>query len=262
MTERWSTAPRLVDRPWPDVGRPVVLVPVGSTEQHGPHLPLDTDATVASVVAGELALRLVADGVDAVVAPAIAYGASGEHQGFPGTISIGTAALSLLLLEYGRSASSWADRVVFVNGHGGNVEALGTAVSALVSEQRAAAWVPCIPGSEASSASAPTDAHAGHSETSILLALDASRVRSERIEEGNTTPIRELMSELREGGVERVAANGVLGDPRAATPAEGERLLASMVSEAWARVRSGRVDDRGCLIRGPVGPDPTTAAVS
>ena len=89
MSERG--VPRLVDRPWPDVGRPIVLVPVGSTEQHGPHLPLDTDTTVAAVVAAELAARLTADGIDAVVAPAIAYGASGEHQGFAGTVSIGTA---------------------------------------------------------------------------------------------------------------------------------------------------------------------------
>ena len=90
MPAKASEPAQLVDRSWPEVRRPVVLVPLGSTEQHGPHLPLDTDTTVASVVAAELAVRLAADGTDAVVAPAIAYGASGEHQCFPGTVSIGT----------------------------------------------------------------------------------------------------------------------------------------------------------------------------
>jgi creatinine amidohydrolase len=111
---------------WPEFQRRVaagapVFLPLGSTEQHGPHLPLDTDSTVASLVCEALAARLAADGVDAVVAPAIAYGASGEHEDFPGTISIGTQALTFLLLEFGRSASSWAERIVFVNGHGGNI---------------------------------------------------------------------------------------------------------------------------------------------
>ena len=64
-----------------------------------------------------------------LVAPAIAYGASGEHQSFAGTISIGTEALTTLLVEYGRSAACWAERLVFVNGHGGNVGALNRAVS-------------------------------------------------------------------------------------------------------------------------------------
>ena len=65
-------------------------------------------------------------------AQAMGYGASGKHEGFPGTVSIGTAALQLLLVEeYGRSASGWARRLVFVNGHGGNVAAVAAAVGLL-----------------------------------------------------------------------------------------------------------------------------------
>ena len=71
-----------------------------------------------------------------MLAPAIGYGASGEHEGFPGTVSIGTSALRLLLVEFGRSASQWASRLVFVNGHGGNVEALAAAVALLRYEGR------------------------------------------------------------------------------------------------------------------------------
>ncbi|RZS64652.1 creatinine amidohydrolase [Agromyces ramosus] len=254
--------PRLVDRPWPDVGRPTVLVPVGSTEQHGPHLPLDTDTVVASAVAEALAVRLRAEGVDAVVTPAIAFGASGEHQGFPGTISVGTQALTFLLLEFGRSACEWADRVVFVNGHGGNVEALATAVPVLIDEERPASWLPCVPGARALGDDVPVDAHAGRSETSILQRLEPDRVRVDRLEAGDPRPVVELMPLLRDAGVGGVAPNGVLGDPRAASPAEGSALLESIIAEAWLRLRSGRVDARGCGTHGDGEPDPTTGAIS
>ncbi|WP_448811358.1 mycofactocin biosynthesis peptidyl-dipeptidase MftE [Agromyces bauzanensis] len=239
MTQRGAR--RLADRPWPEVGRPVLLVPLGSTEQHGPHLPLDTDTVVASVVCDALAERLAGDGVEAVVAPAIAYGASGEHQDFPGTISIGTEALTMLLVEYGRSACGWAGRLVFVNGHGGNVDALAAAVPRLRAESRDVSWLPCA-------ADVPGDPHAGRTETSLLLATDPTRVRVERIEAGNDAPLAELMAELRAGGVRRVSPNGVLGDPRGATAEEGERLLDAMVAKAWSRLSTGAVDGRGCLM--------------
>ena len=108
---------------------PVVVIPVGSTEQHGPHLPLDTDTRIATAVAEAVADELGrGSALPVLVGPAVAYGASGEHEGFAGTISIGTEALKHLLVEFGRSAMNWANRLVFVNGHGGNVGALATAV--------------------------------------------------------------------------------------------------------------------------------------
>lgn len=239
-------ARRLADRPWPDVGRPVLLVPLGSTEQHGPHLPLDTDTTVASVVCNGLAERLAGTGVDAVVAPAIAYGASGEHQDFPGTISIGTEALTMLLVEYARSACEWAARVVFVNGHGGNVEALTAAVPKLIAEGRAVAWLPCA-------TDVPGDPHAGRTESSLMLATDPTRVRAERIAAGNDAPLAELMADLRAGGVRRVSPSGVLGDPRGANAEEGAGLLDAIVAHAWSRLSTGAVDGRGCLVPAPSG---------
>src|SRR5215204_2153898 len=92
------------------LGAQLVLVPVGSVEQHGPHLPLDTDTRIAAAVAARAATGAL------LVAPPVAYGASGEHEGFAGTVSIGHEALRLLLVELGRSASRWAARLVFVNG--------------------------------------------------------------------------------------------------------------------------------------------------
>ncbi len=103
---------RLDDIPWPAIpSSPVLLVPVGSTEQHGPHLPLDVDTLIATAVCRGAAERL---GRGVLVAPPVAYGASGEHEGFPGTLSIGTEALTVVLVELARSARRWAGRIVFV----------------------------------------------------------------------------------------------------------------------------------------------------
>ncbi|MCV7122667.1 mycofactocin biosynthesis peptidyl-dipeptidase MftE [Mycobacterium lacus] len=205
------------------VTSPSIVIPLGSTEQHGPHLPLDTDTRIATAVASAVAAR-----VDWLLAPAIAYGASGEHQDFAGTISIGTQALALLLVEYGRSAASWAQRLVFVNGHGGNVGALNRAVSLLRSEGRDAGWCPCT--------SAGGDAHAGHTETSVLLHISPTLVRTGRWCAGNGAPLAELLPLIRRGGVAAVSEIGVLGDPTTATAAEGKRILAEMVDDCVRRI--------------------------
>jgi mycofactocin precursor peptide peptidase len=91
-------------------GRPTLLVPVGSTEQHGPHLPLGMDTLVAQAVAERVAREMRQAGMDVLIAPALAYGSSGEHQHFAGTVSIGSQALQHLLVELTRSAGSWTGR--------------------------------------------------------------------------------------------------------------------------------------------------------
>lgn len=199
-----------------------LFTPLGSTEQHGPHLPLDTDTRIAGAVATAAARELAAQvGNDrTVLAPAIAYGASGEHQSFAGTISIGTAALTRLLVEYGRSATQWCRRIVFVNGHGGNIEATVSAVRLLRAEGRDVAWWACaIEGG---------DAHAGHVETSLLLHISPDVVRREELRAGNSAPLHELMAPMRAGGVAAVSAIGVLGDPTTASSEDGARMLATM----------------------------------
>lgn len=220
---------------WPELtGRDdlTLVVPLGSCEQHGPHLPFDVDTSVASAVAASLD--------DVVLGPGIPYGASGEHEGFPGTVSIGTDALHLLLVELGRSASRWASRLLLVNGHGGNAAAVVGAVTQLRVEGCDAAWWPC--------AVAGADAHAGRTETSMLLSLSPSRVRHER-PAGRTEAVSSLLPALRSGGVAVVSPNGVLGDPVGATAAEGDRLLAELRDRLRADLRAWQVDGDGRLGR-------------
>src|SRR5258705_2924792 len=102
--------------PWPAVRQraaagAILAVPLGSTEQHGPHLPLSTDTDVAVT----LCERLAAARPDVLIAPPVPYGSSGEHAGFAGTLSIGQAAVELLLLELGRSATETFTQVLFVS---------------------------------------------------------------------------------------------------------------------------------------------------
>ena len=210
-----------------------VLVPIGSIEQHGPHLPLNTDTVIATAVASAAAKALVDAGERVVVAPALAYGSSGEHQAFPGTCSIGTDALRTVLVELTRSVRTWAERVVFVNAHGGNFTALRDAVRQLTDEGHDVAWVPC--------ATEQVDLHAGRTETSLMLHLEPLNVRLERAEAGNTRPLAELLPLMMEGGVKAVSANGVLGDPIGATADEGAAVLASMVHEVVNTVRTTEV---------------------
>ncbi|HEX7132089.1 MAG TPA: mycofactocin biosynthesis peptidyl-dipeptidase MftE [Iamia sp.] len=199
-------------------GGATLVVPLGSTEQHGPHLPLGTDTAVAVAVCDRLAARRA----DVVVAPALPYGSSGEHAGFAGTLSIGQEALERVVVELVRSADAFA-AVVLVSGHGGNAEPLARAVAVLRSEgRRVEAWSPRIAGG---------DAHAGRTETSLLLALDPAAVWLDRAEAGATAPLSELMPALRDGGVRAVSANGVLGDPTGASAAEGEQILDALVAD-------------------------------
>lgn len=226
-----------------------MLVPVGSTEQHGPHLPLATDAMIAHAVAGRAAAQLLGEGRSVRVAPTLGYGASGEHQDFPGTISIGTEALQLVLVELGRSACTWAEGVVLVNGHGGNARAVLGAVAQLRDEGRAVAWTACdLPGA---------DAHAGRTETSLLQHLAPWAVRTDLAEPGNTTPVQSLMPRLRAEGVRAVSPNGVLGDPTASTPELGRSLLTTLVTQLVGELRRLDVGPDGRLTR--VAGDPAEA---
>jgi mycofactocin system creatininase family protein len=200
-----------------EVSGDLLVVPLGATEQHGPHLPLGTDTIIATALASSL---------DAVIAPALPFGSSGEHAGFAGTLSIGREALIGVLVELVRSSSF--DRVLFVNAHGGNAEPLAAAVGRLRDEGRAVwAWSPSFGG----------DAHAGRVETSLMLALEPALVGDAR-QPGNTEPLAALMGRLRTEGVRTVAPNGILGDPRGASADEGRALLAAAIADLQAFAES------------------------
>ncbi len=229
---------------WPEAagrGGFVLAVPVGSTEQHGPHLPLSTDTDVAVALAEALARRRN----DVLVAPPVAYGSSGEHAGFPGTLSVGPAATELLLVELGRSASATARRLLLVSAHGGNAEPVARAVRRLRAEGREVlAWSPRWGG----------DAHAGRTETSVQLALHPALVRAGRAAAGNTADLGTLMPVLRRDGVRAVSPNGVLGDPAGASAAEGRRLLAAATEDLCATIADWVPGSAP-----PPGPRPSTA---
>ncbi|MFI9408911.1 mycofactocin biosynthesis peptidyl-dipeptidase MftE [Nocardia gamkensis] len=219
----------LADLTWPEAGArasagAILAVAVGATEQHGPHLPLSTDTDVAAA----LCARLAAARTDVLVGPAIPYGASGEHANFPGTLSIGQAALELLVVELCRSATDTFDRILLVNWHGGNIEPLRRAKDLLRTESRdVRVYLPRFDG----------DPHAGRSETALQLALAPERVREDRAAAGDTRPLTELLPLLRTGGVRAVSANGVLGDPAGATAAEGAALLGRLSTDLLDRTR-------------------------
>ncbi len=199
---------------WTEIDHPVVVVPVGSCEQHGPHLPLHTDTVIAKALADDLA----AQRNDCLVAPPISVSASGEHAGFPGTLSIGTDAMVDVVIELARSAE-WAAGIVFVNGHGGNVSAMERAAAVLAAEHREVlVWWPMVPGS---------DPHAGHTETSLMLAIAPADVRSERAVAG---PIPTMVDLVRHG-VHPLSESGVLGDPTGATADEGKRIFEQLAAD-------------------------------
>ena len=229
---------------WPDIeaqSRRVLVVPVGSLEQHGPHLPLDTDTRIAAAVAE----RACAGRAGAGLAPAIAIGASGEHADFPGTLSIGIVAMSTLLVELGRHASLDWPALLLVNGHGGNVPAINDALGKLREEGRdCRAWHAGVrpPMLAAADITLVPDAHAGRVETSIMLALAPADVRLGDAAAGETRPLTQIMADLRAGGVRQVSPNGVLGDPAGASAAEGEKLLALLVEDLAATL--GHLTDK------------------
>jgi len=204
--------------------RTVLAVPLGSLEQHGPHLPLDTDTRIARAVAAGLAERQT----NVAVAPAVPYGASGEHAAFPGTLIVGHQILADLLSEVVRSARAAFAGVVVVNAHGGNKGALELLAARSEAEgDDVLVWSAAVPGG---------DAHAGRTETSLILALDAEAVRLDLAAPGRTERLETLLPRLRTEGVRPVSSNGVLGDPTGASADEGLALLETMVSDLVAAV--------------------------
>ncbi|HEY0519661.1 MAG TPA: mycofactocin biosynthesis peptidyl-dipeptidase MftE [Ilumatobacteraceae bacterium] len=224
---------RLGNATWTELknlpARPLIAVPIGSCEQHGPHQPLDTDTRIATALAEGLAASF--EPGDVLVAPALTMTSSGEHADFPGTLSIGSGLVEQLVVEIVRSAD-WTAGVVLVNGHGGNAQPVQRAVNKLLVEgRRVLAWWPHVRNG---------DSHAGETETSMMLAIAPTLVRMGNAEPGRPEPIVDLIEELRSNGVRAVSPNGVLGDPRSATANHGKALITRLVIDLIAAVDEWR----------------------
>ena len=195
----------------------ILILPLGSFEQHGPHLPLDTDTIIIDSVVAHALDEEQTESAKFLVAPTIAISASDEHAGFSGTLSTGTEVLVQSVVAICRSAS-WSLGVCIVNGHGGNADALPRISSALTYEKiRHSIWsLPSYDGA---------DMHAGHTETSVMLHVAPDKVHTDRIERGTVGDASALVAQMRTSGVAGVSDNGVLGDPTTATSQHGVAVM-------------------------------------
>lgn len=232
------------------VDSPVVLLPAGAFEQHGPGLPLATDLVRAEAVTDRVVARL--DG-RAVVGPALPVGVSPHHLAFAGTVSLSTATFAAVVGEYvdGLYRHGWR-KILVVTGHGGN-DATLTAVAQDLLVTRPDlqfAWSPLTPlaADVVASAEPPeVSGHSGEAETAQMLALAPELVHTDRMAAG-TTRLSELdaLGELarQRGGpkltlsYERLSGNGVLGDPRRADPEHGEAIVEAIVTRITDFVRA------------------------
>lgn len=208
----------------------IVVLPLGSWEQHGPHLPLHTDTVIVDAVV-DSALGDASLGVHTFLrAPTLPITASDEHDGFNGGLSTGTEALVATVVAIARSAS-WARGVCIVNGHGGNISALAKISSALEYENIPAhIWsLPSYSGG---------DMHAGHTETSLLLHVAPELVRHDLIDVGTTHITSQDIDLMKVSGVKSVSPNGVLGDPRQANADHGSKVLALYTESLIAALRA------------------------
>lgn len=233
---------------WPEVaaqieaGRGTVVVAFGATEQHGPHLPLATDALLGD----ELASR-VADELDAFVAPTVRVGCSSHHLAFAGTLSLREETFAAIVADLvGSFAASGLRRAVLLPSHGGNFAPLGSAVAALTDdvgiEVAALTDVSVLLtiaelGAEAHGVPLGEGGlHAGEWETAMMLAIAPELVDMDRAEAGFTGDPQQAIAGLFATGVDSVSANGVIGDPARASAVHGEAYWRRAVDAVIAAI--------------------------
>jgi len=210
----------------------VALLPVGAIEQHGPHLPLDVDAYDAERLAREVAEAC--SHPQPLVLPLIAYGVSYHHDDFAGTVSIGPDILSQLVYQVGMSvARQGIDKLVVINGHGGNDPALHFAAQMI---NRDAGIFTCVDTGETSDtdvdgmATTHNDVHAGEIETSTTLALRPEVVRTDQIAPAVPRFSSHYLDFSSKRGVGwyghtlKISPTGVMGDPTRASAEKGRRM--------------------------------------
>jgi len=231
---------RMAEMTWPDIksaieqGYTSVIIAVGSTEQHGPHLPTMTDTRIGDDLAHRVAMKLG----HTLQATTITVGCSRHHLGFPGTISLRDETLKMIILDYLDSlVRSGFKKIVFMPMHGGNFP---TVEATLKEAQTAHQGIEIIGLTDLTklfdcliSGSAEfrikadeSGSHAGESETSIMMALEKNLVIKDRFAPGDVGLAGEKeLKIMREQGMHAITKNGVLGDPRKASADKGEIYL-------------------------------------
>jgi creatinine amidohydrolase len=235
---------------WPEVqrerdaGRDTVVIAFGATEQHAHHMPLATDALI-----GDHFARLLADRLDAFVAPTVRIGCSSHHLEFPGTLSLADETFHAIVADVVRSlARGGFKRIVLLPTHGGNFAPLGAALEKLgpvdgvrvdaLTDVTVLLEVARLGEREHGVPLGDGGLHAGEWETSLLMAVEPELVHLDRGEAGFTGDMQEALGALFASGVHAIAPNGVLGDPSAASADHGERYwdtVVALVLEALER---------------------------
>lgn len=234
---------------WPEVEScfkevDVALLPVGSIEQHGPHLPLDTDAFDADYLSRRIA-EACSD-PKPLVLPLVSYGVSYEHGEFKGTVGVSNDTLAHLVYEIGMSvAHNGINKLVIINGHGGNIPALNYAAQMIT---RDAKIFVCIDTGETSDvdvykiAETPGDIHAGEIETSTSLATRPHLVKMDKAAKRVPRFSSRYLSFTSKRKVswyvhtKKISQSGVIGDPTKANAEKGERMWQVMIAHLVALV--------------------------
>jgi len=220
-------------------GNALAVLPVGSLEQHGPHLPVITDTRTAWEISIRAA-RLAAAEMPVLVLPGMWTGMSEHHLPFGGTISLSFSEFRGVIAGVARSLRAIGfGRLLLVNGHGGNVDPLAVAVRELAVEYGfpIVATTPWFIAADAVAAlmeTAKGPQHACEAETSVMLAMVPDLVRTEKLEEAVRQAPPAVTARAGYSRFwsfsERAPVTGVRGDPRPATAAKGEKMLDAMAA--------------------------------
>ena len=227
----------------------LAVLPVGSLEQHGPHLPVITDTASASAAAIRAA-QLVADEIPVAVLPGLWLGMSEHHLPFGGTISLDYDAYHGILRSIVRSLKALGfKRLLIVNGHGGNIDPLAVAVRelAVTFSMPIVATTPWMLASDEITAIAESETprHACEGETSVMMAIAGDIVRTDKFDEAVQQAPKRV--EAPHGFSrfysfsERAPVTGTWGDPRPATPEKGELFLAIQAKALAQSMRDERL---------------------
>jgi creatinine amidohydrolase len=208
----------------------LAVLPIGSFEQHGPHLPLVTDTLIAAAVS-----VAVAETTPALLLPPITVSCSHEHAAFPGTISITMATMSAVITDIAESLrQQGVDQLLIVNGHGGNYGLANLVQQSVIGPVRMALYPAREDWDDARQAagitsSAHDDMHAGELETSILLATYPDAVRDGWQNADHTHDDRRHLTTL---GIAAYTTSGIIGQPSAATADKGRAALSQLADNA------------------------------